>query len=75
MTQIDIDGWTEYKQRVIFQLDQLTDKVDRVETMINEIRENMAILKTKATVYGSLAGLAITIIMQFVFNYINHIPK
>ena len=71
------NGWNEYKQRILFQLDlqmkeveKIDAKVDRLITKTDGIQEALTILKTKASIYGGLAGFAITIVVQILFKFL-----
>jgi hypothetical protein len=66
MTEIETDGWAEYKRRVLFQLDTLTDHMEKMETKLDDLRTSVTILKTKAGFIGGLAGLLVAVGLQIV---------
>lgn len=62
---MDNNGWGEYKQRIFFQLDELTKKVDKLDTKVDRLREDVVVLKTKAWLFGIIGGTIVTILLQF----------
>lgn len=64
------NGWNEYKKLVVHRLDELTSISNRIETKLNRLSTKVTILETKAIIYGAIAGLGITVIVQFVLNFI-----
>jgi CBS-domain-containing membrane protein len=71
----EFNGWVEYKQRVLFQLEDLTErikildgKVDitkkDLDTKLDELKTDLVILKTKIVIYVVIAGFIISIITQ-----------
>lgn len=53
-------GWLEYRQRVLYQLDTLTTKVEALDHKVTEIHTDMVILKTKAGIYGGAAAVIVS---------------
>ena len=58
------NGWSEYKKLVLKQLEMLDAKTDRIETKLDKINTKVTILETKAWMWGAMAGLAITFVIQ-----------
>jgi F0F1-type ATP synthase assembly protein I len=75
------NGWNEYKRRVLFQLDHLTDRSDVIEKKIDETKEHLSkqitdvekdivMIKAKAAAYGGIAGLIASIIVGIIVGLI-----
>lgn len=65
------NGWAEYKRRVLYQLDELTKSNESIEKKLDDLKTDVIILKTKAVLYGAIAGLAVTIVVQVVLQFIH----
>ena len=57
-------GWVEYRNRVLYQLDTLTDKVEALDRKLSDVHTDMIILKTKSALYGGAFGLAVSILVE-----------
>lgn len=58
------NGWTKAEQKVIYQLDELQTKTEKLEQKIDKLREDVIILKMKAWAFGVIGGAVITFIFQ-----------
>ena len=63
-------GWVEYRQRVLYQLDTLTSKVEALDKKCTDIHTDMVILKTKAGLWGGGVAVVISILVQLFMNFI-----
>ena len=70
MAEVTTNGWIEYKQRIFFQLDQLTKQVETLDKKIDILREDVVILKTKAWAFGVIGGGAVAIVFQLAVNFL-----
>ena len=50
------NGWAEWKKLVLFQLERNTSEHRVLDRRVSEIQTDIAQLKTKAGVWGALAG-------------------
>jgi len=66
----DNNGWTEYKQRVFFQLDGLTKQVEILDSKVDKLHEDVIILKMKAWAFGIIGGAFVSVIIQLVLNFL-----
>lgn len=73
------NGWLEYKNRVLFQLEQtdknikdMNDEINKrlgsLEAKLDKLNTDVVVLKTKAIVYGAVAGFIITVFIQVLLN-------
>jgi len=67
---IPINGWNEYKKLVLKQLDGLDAKTSRIEEKLDKLNTKVTILETKAVMWGALAALVVTILVQITISYI-----
>ena len=76
------NGWSEYKQRVFYQLDELTKSVDKLDTKLttsmdkideklNTVREDVIVLKTKSVLFGLLGGAIITAAFELALKFVH----
>ena len=76
------NGWSEYKQRVFYQLDELTKSVDKMDTKLttsmekieeklNVVREDVIVLKTKSVLFGLLGGAIITAAFELALKFVH----
>jgi hypothetical protein len=72
MADTNTNGWMEYKNRVIFQLDQLGTKTDSIEKKLDALREDVVVLKVKASLYGAAAAFIVTVIVQVLGFLLTH---
>jgi hypothetical protein len=63
--------WIEYKQRVLRELEDLNKKYDKLDDKINIIITDIAVLKTKAWIFGVLGGGIVTGVFEFIVKYIH----
>jgi len=68
MDKVTTNGWIEYKQRIFFQLEQLAERMEKIEDKLDKLREDVLILKTKAWLFGILGGVIVTALSQFIIG-------
>jgi hypothetical protein len=66
------NGWTEYKERVLYQLEELGKQQDKMNTKLDRLVNDITVLKTKAWFYGAGAGFVITIVVNMMFLIMSH---
>lgn len=71
MSEVTTNGWLEYKQRIFFQLEQLTGRMEKIENKLDKLREDVLILKTKAWLFGIIGGVIVTALSQFIIGILN----
>lgn len=64
------DGWNEWAHRVLGDIERLESKQNEIFDMVSHIRIELAILKTKAAVFGSICGFCSALIVTFVAKYL-----
>jgi len=66
------NGWNEWAHRVLGDIERLDEKEDKMQTQINQLAIEIAILKTKAAMiggfWGALVGGIVSIVVA-VFLY------
>jgi len=67
-----LNGWNEWAHRVLGDIERLDEKEDKMQTQINQLTIEIAILKTKAAMiggfWGALVGGIVSIVVA-VFLY------
>ena len=48
--------WNQWSQHVLKELERLNETLERLEALLNKTREDVAVLKVKAGVWGLLGG-------------------
>lgn len=71
MTEVVTNGWNEYKQRVFYQLDQLTERVEKLDGKVDKLREDVVVLKVKAWAFGVIGGGAVLFLFEIAKTLIN----
>lgn len=64
------NGWAEYKQRVFYQLDQLTKQVEQLDAKVDKLREDVLVLKVKSWAFGIIGGSIVTALFQAGIRFI-----
>ena len=64
----NINGWPENKKLVEWQLVTLTNKVDKIDTKIDEIKNDVTMLKVKSWIFGLAGGVIVTAVLQIVIR-------
>lgn len=65
------NGWNEHRLLVMASLETLNDKVDKIDTQLNNINNQVIILKVKASLYGGIVGLLVSLIFKLLISKIN----
>jgi len=64
------DSWNEWRKFVLNELTRYSGAIITLDDKINELRIEVAMLKVKASLFGSLAGLATTILLHFLLSLV-----
>ena len=71
------NGWNEWSHAVLRDITDTKKNIDEIYNKINAINTDLTVLKTKqsssSTIWGSLFGLLIAIIVGLLTAFINHI--
>jgi tetrahydromethanopterin S-methyltransferase subunit G len=67
-----LNGWSEWAHRVLGDIERLDEKEDKMQTQLNQLAIEIAILKTKAAMIGGLWGAIFGIIVSVVTAIILH---
>lgn len=60
------NGWIEYKKLVLSELQRSNDRLSRIESDIGEIKEQLAVLKTKVYFGSSVLAFLISTLVAIV---------
>jgi hypothetical protein len=55
-----IDGWSEWSNFVLRELERLNDRVEEISLTLGKINTEIALLKLKSGLWGAGAGIATT---------------
>ena len=64
----NVNGWPENKKLVEWQLVTLTNKVDKIDEKIDEIKNDVTMLKVKSWIFGLAGGVIVTAVLQIVIR-------
>jgi len=64
------NGWKEWRNYVLTTLDKMEDRQDKLDNDNKENTINIAKLSTKATIYGTIAGLVTSAILSLVVGFL-----
>ncbi len=64
------DGWPKWSNKVLGDLKEHRAKYEKLSDQIVDIRLELAVLKTKATIYGGTAGLVFSAILTFIVKHL-----
>lgn len=59
-TQNNSNSWSEWKRYVVESIKELNDRMGTQEKCLNDLKINVAVLKTKAAIWGFVAGAIIS---------------
>jgi hypothetical protein len=65
-----MNGWNEYKQRVLFQLDELSSLSKEMNKKLDDLKTEVTILKVKSAMYGSIAGVVVSFIVALAVKFL-----
>ncbi len=76
-------NWAEYGSQVLYRLEFLTKKIEELEKenakahnemndKLNAIKMDIAIIKTKAAVYGAIGGFVISALFSLLIAYLKN---
>lgn len=69
------NGWNEYRRQVLREfeilherIDILDQKLDKLTEKHTQVKETLVMLQTRAAVWGTIAGLAATVVVSFILK-------
>lgn len=76
-------SWEEYRRLVVSELERIDAAMRELDRKLDdalfvrdkgmsELRVEVAILKTKATIFGAIAGTAATVLLQVLMKFLPH---
>jgi hypothetical protein len=71
----DTNGWDEYKQLVLFEMKENGKRFDKISSSIEELRVDVATLKTKAKIVGAITGGTAGLVGTGLMSAIAHLWK
>ena len=60
----EADGWNEYQKLVLSELARLNKGIEALKGKVGEMAVEIAVLKTKASMWGALAGVGATVVIM-----------
>ena len=63
-------SWGEYRRLVLSELERMNDNLETLNGKVQDVRNDISILKTKASFIGGLSGLATAIIVLIIQHFI-----
>lgn len=64
------NGWLEYKKLILSELTRSNERLGKIETELGDIKQEIAILKTKMYFGSAIVAVVISIGMAFLNNFI-----
>lgn len=65
------NGWIEYKKLILSELTRSNERLGKIETELSDIKQEIAILKTKMYFGSAIVAVIISVAMTF----IDHLMK
>lgn len=65
------NGWPEYKQVVLYRLDEHGGKLDHILDRLDHIDRDFNQFRGAARVWGAIAGFVAGLVMQFMGKFFN----
>ena len=62
------NGWREYKQRVLYQLDELQSLCNSINEKVDRMKEDVIVLKVKAGLIGGVTGIITSALITLLFK-------
>lgn len=59
------NGWIEYKKLILSELTRSNERLGKIETELNDIKQEIAILKTKMYFGSAIVAVIISVAMTF----------
>ena len=63
------NGWPEWSNKVLGDLKDLNDRFAKLSEQVVDLRIKLAILNTKATLWGGGAGIIVSGIVTFIIKH------
>ena len=70
MVERDDSDWNQWSKHVLLELERLHKGQEDLKKQVSEVISDLRLLKFQAAMWGSGAGIIITIIVQFVISHI-----
>ena len=64
------NGWLEYKKLILSELTRSNERLGKIETELNDIKQEIAVLKTKMYFGSAMVAVAISVCMTFLDHLI-----
>ena len=64
------NGWLEYKKLILSELTRSNERLGKIETELNDIKQEIAVLKTKMYFGSAMVAVAISVGMTFLDHLI-----
>ena len=64
------NSWNEYSQHVLRTLEALNRNMERLDEKVDDMRNRLTILETRAAMWGALAGLVVGGVVTFVMSIV-----
>lgn len=64
------NSWTEYSKFILKELERLNNHFEMMDKQIQKLHIEIIMLKTKASVWGAMAGL-IPVVIMYLFEHLN----
>jgi hypothetical protein len=65
-------SWQEYRRLILFELKRQHNKQEALDTAVQAINQSLTVLKTKAAMWGALAGLLVGTVVTIVGGLVIH---
>lgn len=69
MKKMTENGFNEYKNLILSNMDRFEKKIDSMDIKIDEMKTDITALKVKATVWGGVAGAAVGALASALSGY------
>lgn len=66
MSNGEQNGWAIWSKHVLLELERLNDEIEKVGNKLDEIRDDVIMLKTKASLWGGITGLIVAVAVSLI---------
>lgn len=70
MTSDNKNGWNEWSNKVLGDLEELKQLYKEITNDITELKIQLAIIKTKAALYGAISGTVVGVVLTALIRFI-----
>jgi hypothetical protein len=67
------DGWGKWAKHLIITLEKLEENQEKIYKRLNDLTVEIAILKTKASFAGAIAGSIVAFVISVITAFILHL--